>query len=287
MEVKTIAVLGAGTMGNGIAQVAATTGYQTALYDVQDAFLDRGMEHIEKNLGRLVNKDVLSADDALGAKRRIRTTLQLEDACKDADMVIEAIPEVMELKKEVFKKIDELTPAHCILATNTSQLSITSLAAVTQRPDKVIGMHWFNPPPVMKLIEIVMAVQTSEDTLRITKEISRKMGKKPVVCKDAQGFITTRALTAFLLECYRIYEEGLATPEDIDEAIRLGLNHPMGPLQLSDFIGLDVMEHICEAMVGAYGGRFRMPQSVINLIRAGRHGVKSGQGFYEHKKGKK
>jgi len=280
MEIGSICVLGAGTMGNGIAQVGATTGYKVALYDIKQEFLDRGMRSISKSLGRMVKKEDLDEAEASGIEGRIRTTLDLRDACDGVDMVIEAIPEVLELKKSVFAEIDGYAPEKAVLATNTSQLSVTAIAAATERPEKVIGMHWFNPPPMMKLIEIVVAVQTSPETLELTKNVSVEMGKKPVVCKDAQGFITTRALTAFLLECFRIHEEGLASAEDIDEAIRLGLNHPMGPLQLSDFIGLDVLEHICETMVDAYGDRFRMPQSVISLVHAGRHGAKSGHGFY-------
>jgi 3-hydroxybutyryl-CoA dehydrogenase len=156
------------------------------------------------------------------------------------------------------------------------------MAAVTSRPDRVIGMHWFNPPPVMKLVEIVQAVQTSPETIKATEEISHKMGKETVVCKDAQGFITSRALCALLTECYRIYEEGLASAEDIDKAIRLGLNHPMGPLELSDYVGMDVLAHASEGMSAAFGDRFRMPQSVIKMVEAGNYGRKSGRGFYDY-----
>jgi 3-hydroxybutyryl-CoA dehydrogenase len=287
VEIKRVTVLGGGTMGNGIAQVAAMTGYQVALYDIKTEFLDRATATIDKSLARLTKKEAISAAEAEAIKQRIRTSLDLKDACQGTDIVIEAIPEILDLKKKVFAQIDEYSPGPALLATNTSQLSVTEIAAATKRPEKVIGMHWFNPPPLMKLIEIVTGVQTSEETLEITKDISVKMGKRPVVCKDAQGFITTRALTAFLVECYRIYEEGLATAEDIDEAIRLGLNHPMGPLQLSDFVGLDVLEHICKDLVAAYGDRFIMPQSVSTMVRAGWHGAKTGRGFYVHQKKKK
>ncbi len=280
---ETIAVLGAGTMGHGIAQVAAAKGRNVFLYDIDTGILDRAMERITGSLEKLASKGKLEepVDSITG---RISTTTDIEHACQAADLVVEAVPELMELKKEIFAQVDACSPPHAILASNTSQLSVTALAAATKRPDRVLGMHWFNPPPLMKLIEIVRAVQTSDETLQAIVGLSRELGKTPVVCRDAQGFITTRALTAFLVECYRIYEEGVASAEDIDEAIRLGLNHPMGPLQLSDFVGLDVIAHICDALVDAYGDRFRPPQTLVNLVRAGRHGVKAGAGFYGYEK---
>ncbi|RME27889.1 MAG: 3-hydroxyacyl-CoA dehydrogenase family protein [Deltaproteobacteria bacterium] len=279
----TITVLGAGTMGHGIAQVAAAKGRNVFLYDIDTGILDRAMERITGSLEKLASKGKLEepVDSITG---RISTTTDIEHACQAADLVVEAVPELMELKKEIFAQVDACSPPHAILASNTSQLSVTALAAATKRPDRVLGMHWFNPPPLMKLIEIVRAVQTSDETLQAIVGLSRELGKTPVVCRDAQGFITTRALTAFLVECYRIYEEGVASAEDIDEAIRLGLNHPMGPLQLSDFVGLDVIAHICDALVDAYGDRFRPPQTLVNLVRAGRHGVKAGAGFYGYEK---
>ncbi len=283
-DIKNVGVLGAGTMGHGIAQVAAAGGLSVILYDIESGFLERARARIARSLERLVKHEKMTDAEASQARERIRTTLELEEACREADIVIEAIPEVLELKQKVFAQVDEFSPAHAILASNTSQLSVTTLAAATGRPDRVIGMHWFNPPPLMKLIEIVVAVQTSPETLETVKELSRRLGKTPVVCRDAQGFITTRALTAFLVECYRIYEEGVASAEDIDEAIRLGLNHPMGPLQLSDFVGLDTIAHICDSLVVAYGDRFRPPQTLVNLVRAGRHGAKSGRGFFSHEK---
>jgi 3-hydroxybutyryl-CoA dehydrogenase len=284
MKIKNIAVLGAGTMGNGIAQVCAACGFEVRLYDVEQKFLDRGLERIAGSLARLVKKEKITPQEAEKTRARIQPTLELEAACREVELVIEAAPEVMELKKELFRKVNELAPAAAILASNTSQLSVTELAAASGRPERFIGMHWFNPPPLMQLIEIVVALQTSEETLETIKELSRSLGKVPVVCKDAKGFITSRALTAFLVECYRIWQEGLASAEDIDTAIRLGLNHPMGPMQLSDLIGLDTIAHICRSLAETYGERFLLPEAVANLVRAGRVGAKAGRGFYEQQK---
>ena len=281
MDIKRIAVVGSGAMGSGIAQVAATAGYDVVLRDVAEEQLARAMAGIKKSLERVVKAGKLSEHGLETTLGRIHATTDLA-AAANVDYVIEAIPERLELKKELFAALDKLCPAHTILASNTSELSVTAIAAATERPDRVIGMHWFNPPPVMKLVEIVRAVQTSDETLRITEAVSHQMGKETVVCKDAQGFITSRALCALLTECYRIYEEGLASAEDIDKAIRLGLNHPMGPLELSDYVGMDVLLHASEGMVEAFGDRFRMPQGVTKMVEAGRYGRKSGHGFYDY-----
>jgi 3-hydroxybutyryl-CoA dehydrogenase len=281
MNINRIAVIGGGAMGNGIAQVAATAGYDVVLRDISDAALERALGTIKKSLDRVAKAGKLTEAEVSAIMGRILPTTELE-AAANVDYVIEAIPERLDLKKDLFKQLDSLCPPHTILATNTSELSCTAIAAATTRPEKVIGMHWFNPPAVMKLIEIVRAVQTSDETLRVTEEISHKMGKETVVCKDAQGFITSRALCALLTECYRIWEEGLASAEDIDKAIRLGLNHPMGPLELSDYVGMDVLVHASEGMIEAFGDRFRMPQRVIKLVEAGHFGRKTGRGFYDY-----
>jgi 3-hydroxybutyryl-CoA dehydrogenase len=283
LDIKTIAIVGGGAMGNGIAQVAATAGYQVILRDISDVAIERAMATLRKSLERVVKAGKLSDAEFSATLGRIQSTTRLEDVAS-ADYVIEAIPEVLTLKQELFKTLDGLCRPEVILASNTSELSVTAIAAATGRGDRVIGMHWFNPPPVMKLVEIVRGVRTSDDTLRTTEAISHRMGKETVVCKDAQGFITSRALCALLTECYRIAEEGLASYEDIDKAIRLGLNHPMGPLELSDYVGMDVLVHASEGMVEAYGDRFRMPQSVIKQVEAGHFGRKSGRGFYDYSK---
>lgn len=281
MEIKTIAVVGGGAMGNGIAQVAATAGYDVILRDISDAALERASATIRKSLERVVKAGKLAEADFNAAIARVKTTTEL-DGVAGADYVIEAIPEQLALKQDMFKQLDALCRPGVILATNTSELSVTAIAAATRRPEHVIGMHWFNPPPVMKLVEIVRGVRTSDETLRLTEEVSHKLGKETVVCKDAQGFITSRALSALLIECYRIAEEGLASFEDIDKAIRLGLNHPMGPLELSDYVGMDVLVHAAEGMTEAFGDRFRMPQSVVKMVEAGNYGRKSGRGFYDY-----
>lgn len=282
--IQRIAVVGAGAMGNGIAQVAATAGFDVILRDVTEAAVNEALRTIEKSLGRLVKAGKMTVEVAREVVARIRVVTEFS-ACVDVDYLIEAIPERLELKKELFAQLDSLCPAHTILATNTSELSVTAIAAATQRPQQVIGMHWFNPPAVMKLIEIVQAVQTSDATLNATKDISHRMGRETVVCKDAQGFITSRALCALLTECYRIAEEGIASYGDIDKAIRLGLNHPMGPFELSDFVGLDVLAHASEGMANAFGDRFLLPQSVVKVVEAGHFGRKRGRGFYDYSQG--
>ena len=282
MEIKRIAVMGSGTMGNGIAQVAAMSGYEVVMRDVDDKAIGRGLELISRSLARFTKSGKLTDQQALDVRDRITTTTDLQAALDAADYVMEAIPEILDLKQALFKQMDELAPPGLILGTNTSQLSITSIAAATKHPERVIGTHWFNPPVMMRLIEVVKGVETSEETLQTTLDLCQKLGKETVVCRDSQGFITSRAIMAFRLECIRILEEGIATKEDIDKAIKLGFNHPMGPFELSDFNGLDIGYHSALAMTEVFGERFRPPMIYRTMINAGRLGRKTGKGWYEY-----
>jgi 3-hydroxybutyryl-CoA dehydrogenase len=286
MAVRKIAVIGAGLMGSGIAQVCASSGYETTMRDVEQGFIDRGMEGIRGSLARFVKSGRMEqarADEIAGG---IRTTTSLQEAVSSADYVFEAVPEILELKQELFVELDKFAPAHAILASNTSQLSITSVGARTKRQDKVIGAHWFNPAPVMKLIELIRALDTSDETLDTTVELCRSFGKETVVCrKDAQGFIVNRMLLAQRAEAYRMLEEGIATVEELDRAIELGLNHPMGPFRLADLTGLDTGLHNLGYMADAYGERFLPTATIRNLVNAGHLGRKTGRGWYDYAEG--
>lgn len=284
MNIDNITVIGAGIMGNGIAQVTAQNGFNTVLYDLEDRFIQRGLDAINATLQRLMKSGKIAQSDADATLKRIRTTTDLREASKDADIVIEAVPEDLDLKKSVFKQLDELCKPHTILGSNTSQFSITAIASATQRPEKVIGTHWFNPPVMMRLIEIVRGLETSDETLAAAQDLAAKLGKETVVCRDVQGFIVTRATLAIRNECYRMLEEGVATKEDIDKAVKLGLNHPMGPFELGDFVGHDTTIKALEALERAFGDRFRPTQTFRNLVAAGRLGRKTGKGWYDYTK---
>ncbi len=280
MEVKKISVIGAGIMGHGIAQVSATGGYEVFLRDVEERFLKSGVANIEKSLGRMVKAGKISQEEVPKVLGRIRTTTDLKTAVQDADLVIEAAPENIALKKILFADFDNCCRPETILASNTSNFSITDIAAATKRPPKVVGLHYFNPPAVMKLIEVVRGVETSEEVLQTVLDFAKKSGKATVVCKDSQGFVTSRMINLWLTEAERILQEGIATREDIDKACRLAFNHPMGPFELGDFTGLDTHFSVSVALEDALGERFKPPQVLRNLVRAGHLGRKSGRGFY-------
>jgi len=277
-----IVVIGAGVMGNGIAQVSATARYQVVLQDVSEVALDKALGLIKRSLERFVKKDKLSPAEAKEVLGRIALTQELPKAVENADYVIEAVPEILELKIRVIKEIDSIVPKHCIIGSNTSQYSITALAAATERPDRVIGVHFFNPPVMMRLIEVVKGLQTSEDTIQATLAIAAQMKKEVVMCKDSQGFITSRLINVLLAEAERILEEGIATAEDIDKACRLAFNHPMGPFELGDFSGLDTHLNVTKALEEAYGSQFKPTQTLRNNVSAGRLGRKSGRGYYNY-----
>ncbi|HVF48834.1 MAG TPA: 3-hydroxybutyryl-CoA dehydrogenase [Pyrinomonadaceae bacterium] len=279
---ETIGVVGAGTMGNGIAQVAARAGYSVVLRDVQDEFLQRGMGAIDKSLQRDVEKERLTADEKRAVVARIQTTTDLS-ALKSADFIIEAVTEKLEVKREVFRALDELAGAGAILASNTSSISITKLGAATRRPDKVIGMHFMNPVPVMKLVEVIRGIATSDETWERTRALTEKLGKTALECNDSPGFVSNRVLMPMINEAIFALHESVATRESIDGIMKLGMNHPMGPLTLADFIGLDVCLAILNVLHEELGDpKYRPCPLLKRYVDAGWLGRKSGRGFYEY-----
>jgi 3-hydroxybutyryl-CoA dehydrogenase len=281
---KQIVVIGAGTMGNGIAHTAAASGFEVTLIDVAETFLDRGMATIATNLQRGVDKGKITAEEKERVLGRIRATSDVASAA-DADIVIEAIIENLVAKTQLFEKLDTLTRPDCILASNTSSISITKIAAATRRPDKVIGMHFMNPVPVMTLVEVIRGIATSDETYRRVEELSKQMGKTAIEVNDYPGFISNRVLMPMINEAIFALFEGVATAESIDGVMKLGMNHPMGPLTLADFIGLDVCLAILRVLQEGFGDpKYRPCPLLVKMVDAGWLGRKSGRGFYDYRK---
>jgi 3-hydroxybutyryl-CoA dehydrogenase len=286
MVIKTIGVVGAGTMGNGIAQVAAAAGYNVIMSDIEDRFVQNGIKNVEKFLAKSVEKGKMAADEKNAIMGRIKGTTKIEDM-KDADVVVEVILERMDLKKQVFKQLDEITKKDAILATNTSSMSITEIATATQRPDKVVGMHFFNPVPLMKLVEVIRGLRTSDETVTTTLDLSKKLGKEPVEVKvDVPGFLANRLMIAVAIEAIKLYEQGIASKEDVDKAAKLGLNYPMGPFELMDLTGIDINYHVMDYFHQELPKELKWdpPLTIKNMVKAGLLGRKTGAGWYNYDK---
>ncbi|OCA82364.1 3-hydroxybutyryl-CoA dehydrogenase [Bacillus sp. FJAT-27225] len=282
MGIKNVMVIGAGQMGSGIAQVCAQAGYSVLLNDLKQEFVERGLSGIKKNLARGVDKGKLEASAMEAAISLITASTSLEDAAS-VDLVIEAAVENMEVKADIFRKLDEYSPAHAILASNTSSLPITEIAAATKRPEKVIGMHFMNPVPVMKLVEIIRGLATADEVYNQIEEMTRVLGKVPVEVNDFPGFVSNRILMPMINEAIYTLYEGVATKEAIDEVMKLGMNHPMGPLTLADFIGLDTCLYIMETLYEGFGdSKYRPCPLLRKYVKAGWLGKKTGRGFYEY-----
>jgi 3-hydroxybutyryl-CoA dehydrogenase len=284
MDIKKLGVVGCGQMGRGIAEVSARSGYQTTVSDISQEFVDKGLENISRSLTVSAKRGKISEEDKDSALGRLQGTVQIEDF-GDCDLVIEAAIENMNEKKNIFAKLDEICPSHAVLATNTSCLSVIEVASATNRASQVVGIHFFNPVPVMKLVEVVRTIVSSDETVADAKAFAESLDKTVILAQDTPGFVVNRLLMPYLLEAIRMYENGVATKEDIDQGMMLGANHPMGPLTLLDYIGLDTVLFIAEAMYKELGNPLIAPPVVIKkMVAAGHLGRKSGRGFYNYGK---
>jgi 3-hydroxybutyryl-CoA dehydrogenase len=284
MEIKLIGVLGAGSMGNGIAQVAAQAGYQVIMRDIEDRFVENGLKAIDKFLAKSVEKGKMAEDQKKAIFGRIKGTTKMEDL-KGVDFVIEAVFEDLNLKREVFKALDGVTRPDVLLTTNTSSMSVTEIAMATKRPDKVAGMHFFNPAPLMKLVEVIRAFHTSDEAVRVVMDMAKRMGKEPVeVKKDTPGFIVNRLMIPHLVEAIEMVEQGVASMEDIDKAVKLGLNYPMGPFELMDLTGIDICHHVADYLYRELPkeSKWSIPTLLKSMIRAGKLGRKTSGGWYKY-----
>lgn len=287
MDVKRVAVVGAGTMGRGIAHVAALGGYETIMSDVDDKVLNDAMLAINKNMRKGIDLGKLRLEEMENALARLKSAKELGAAASEADLLIEAVPEEIGLKMTLFAQLDKLCPPKCVLATNTSALSITEIASATKRPEKVVGMHFFNPAHIMRLVEIVRGLETSDDTFKAAEEVAKRMGKETVEVNESPGFVTSRINAMIGNEAFYMLQEGVASAHDIDKALKLGLNHPMGPFEMADLVGLDVRLNVLEYLHKRFGEKFRPCPLLIKYVKAGRLGRKSGKGVYIYEAQKK